>query len=242
MNILSIRALRGPNIWSLHTSIQVVVHCVEKDLHFDHLPGFEQRLRERFPEIEPFKPGATMIAALELAALGLQAQAGCQVAFSRSVATSDPDVYQIVVEYTEEDVGRLAVELAQELCVAALEDKSFDLPAALIRLRELDEELRLGPSTGAIVGAAVARGIPYRRLTEGSLVQFGWGSKQRRIQAAEMDSTSAIAEWFNRSTATPDAARGTATSLQRFTLTRSPWPHWRNKASMPIRCRARAHG
>ena len=40
----------------------------------------------------------------------------------------------------------------------------------------------------------MARGIPYRRLTDGSLVQFGWGSKQRRIQAAEIDSTSAIAE------------------------------------------------
>jgi cyanophycin synthetase len=40
----------------------------------------------------------------------------------------------------------------------------------------------------------VARGIPYRRLTSGSLVQFGWGSKQRRIQAAEIDSTSGVAE------------------------------------------------
>ena len=64
----------------------------------------------------------------------------------------------------------------------------------LTRLRELDEEFRLGPSTGAIVAAAVTRGIPYRRLTEGCLVQFGWGSKQRRIQAAEMDSTSSIGE------------------------------------------------
>jgi cyanophycin synthetase len=40
----------------------------------------------------------------------------------------------------------------------------------------------------------VARGIPTRRLTRGSLVQFGWGSKQRRIQAAETDRSSAIAE------------------------------------------------
>src|SRR3989344_3662312 len=56
------------------------------------------------------------------------------------------------------------------------------------------ENERLGPSTGSIVDAAVARGIPYRRLTRGSLVQFGWGSKQRRIQAAEVDSTSAVAE------------------------------------------------
>ncbi|HEY5801236.1 MAG TPA: cyanophycin synthetase, partial [Burkholderiaceae bacterium] len=31
-------------------------------------------------------------------------------------------------------------------------------------------------------------------MTEGSMVSFGWGSKQRRIQAAEMDTTSAIAE------------------------------------------------
>ena len=45
---------------------------------------------------------------------------------------------------------------------------------ALHRLRELDEDVRLGPSTGSIVYAAVARNIPYRRLTKGSLVQFGW--------------------------------------------------------------------
>ena len=82
----------------------------------------------------------------------------------------------------------------RQLCHAALDDAPFDLAAALARLRELDEDVRLGPSTGAIVDAAVARGIPYRRLTSGSLVQFGWGSKQRRIQAAETDRTSAIAE------------------------------------------------
>src|SRR5690606_38692747 len=61
-------------------------------------------------------------------------------------------------------------------------------------LRELDEDVRLGPSTGSIVDAAVARGIPYRRLTEGSMVQFGWGSRQQRIQAAETGFTSAISE------------------------------------------------
>ena len=54
--------------------------------------------------------------------------------------------------------------------------------------------MRLGPSTGSIVTAAAARGIPWRRLTTGSLVQFGWGAKQRRIWAAEVDSTSAVSE------------------------------------------------
>jgi cyanophycin synthetase len=135
-----------------------------------------------------------MVHVLELAALGLQAQAGCPVTFSCSTPTVDADVYQLVVEYSEEAVGRLAMELAQTLCQAALDDSPFDLADALTQLRDLDEDVRLGPSTGCIVDAAVARNIPFSRMTEGSMVRFGWGSKQRRIQAAEMDVTSAIAE------------------------------------------------
>src|SRR5690606_11162986 len=73
-------------------------------------------------------------------------------------------------------------------------DAPFGLSAAVARLRTLDEDARLGPSTGEIVQAAYTRGIPYRRLTSGSLVQLGWGSRQRRIQAAEIDATSAVSE------------------------------------------------
>jgi cyanophycin synthetase len=194
MNVLTIRALRGPNIWSLHTSIQAEVFCAGDELQLDRLTGFEDRLRERFPQIGPFSPDAALASALELGALGLQAQAGCPVAFSRCVSTIEPGVYQVVVEYTEEAVGRLAFDLSRQLCTVALENLPFDLESALKQLRELDEDQRPGPSTGAIINAAVTRGIPFRRLTEGSLVQFGWGSKQRRIQAAEMDSTSSIGE------------------------------------------------
>jgi cyanophycin synthetase len=68
---------------------------------------------------------------LEFAALGLQAQAGCPVTFSRTIETIEKDTYQVVVEYTEEAVGRLAFELAQELCRAAVEDKLFNLATAL---------------------------------------------------------------------------------------------------------------
>jgi cyanophycin synthetase len=99
-----------------------------------------------------------------------------------------------VVEYSEETVGRKALELAEKLCHAAISGMGFDLEASIAHLHELDEDVRLGPSTAAIVDAAMARGIPVRRLTDGSMVQFGWGSKQRRIQAAETDTTSAIAE------------------------------------------------
>lgn len=199
MDVTRIRALRGPNLWSHHTAIQSVVACSALETNIGQIPGFETRLRVRFPEISPFQPtghddSIPMAHVLELAALDLQAQAGCPVTFSCTTPTLDTNVYQVVVEYSEEDVGRLALELAQELCQSAVDDTPFDLAAALTRLRELDEDVRLGPSTGSIVDAAVTRGIPFSRMTEGSMVRFGWGSKQRRIQAAEMDITSAIAE------------------------------------------------
>jgi cyanophycin synthetase len=199
MEISRIRALRGPNLWSRHTAIEAIVGCSEKERSLAAMPGLEARLRDRFPEIDFLRVdddahSVSLAHVLEAAVLGLQAQAGCRVAFSRTVATVEPGTYQVVVEYSEEAVGRLAFELAQELCCAAHDDAPFDLAAALTRLRELDEDIRLGPSTGSIVNAALRRGIPYRRLTEGSMVQFGWGSRQRRIQAAETDATSAIAE------------------------------------------------
>ena len=199
MDVSRIRALRGPNLWSRHTAIQAIVTCEGAECAIAQLPGFEARLRDRFPDLGDLIPSdhldtVSMAHALEFAALGLQAQAGCPVTFSRTTQTVEPGVYQVVVEYTEEDVGRLAFERAEQLCLAALNDTPFDLEGTLKELRDLDEDIRLGPSTGAIVSAAVARGIPYRRLTQGSLVQLGWGSKQKRIQAAETSFTSAIAE------------------------------------------------
>ncbi|MGB9989698.1 cyanophycin synthetase [Massilia sp. SM-13] len=199
MEVIRTRALRGPNLWSHHTAIEAIVSCTPEEMAVDKLEGFEVRLRARFPRIAQLQPdghadAVPMVHVLELTALALQAEAGCPVTFSRTTPTLEEGIFQMVVEYTEEEVGRLAVELAEKLINAALKDEPFDLNAALTELRDLDEDVRLGPSTGAIVHAAVVRNIPYRRMTSGSMVSFGWGSRQRRIQAAEMDSTSAIAE------------------------------------------------
>ncbi len=199
MEVSRIRALRGPNLWSRHTAIEAIITCPPHEQGLSPQHPIEQQLRRIFPEVGPFdghRPGqqVTMAHALEKVTLGLQTQAGCPVSFSRTTPTQEPGVYQVVVQYTEEAVGRLALELAEKLCAAAIMGVGFDLEGAISQLHELDEDVRLGPSTGAIVDAAVARGVPIRRLTDGSLVQFGWGAKQRRIQAAEIDSTSAIAE------------------------------------------------
>ncbi|TAN13555.1 MAG: cyanophycin synthetase [Burkholderiaceae bacterium] len=199
MEVTRIRALRGPNLWTRHTAIEGIVNCAPSELDLHATPDFERRLRELFPSVgalyAPHRGSPVSMAhALALTALALQAKAGCPVTFSRTTATTTSGTFQVAVQYTVEDVGRLAFEKAQQLCRAAAEGTPFDTTAVLAELHELDGNKRLGPSTRSIVDAAVARGVPYRRLTSGSLVRFGWGRKQRYIQAAEIDRTSAIAE------------------------------------------------
>ena len=199
MEVSRIRALRGPNLWTRHTAVEALVRCEGDELDLSSRPEFETHLRHLFPGLGQLSPTdrkspLSMAHAIEATTLHLQIQAGCPVTFSRTTATNEKGVYQVAVEYTEEEVGCLAIKLARDLCSAASHAGEFDVEVAIDQLRGLDEDIRLGPSTGSIVNAAIARGIPFRRLTEGSLVQLGWGSKQRRIQAAEIDATSAIAE------------------------------------------------
>ncbi|MBQ0131571.1 MAG: ATP-grasp domain-containing protein, partial [Comamonas sp.] len=199
MEITRSRALRGPNLWSRNTATESIVHCAADEYNFMQIPRFEEKLRARFPAIgglhaQGMDNTLSLAHVLEAAALALQAQAGCLVTFSRTHATVEEGTFQVVVEYTEEAVGKRAVELAEALIQAALQDTPFDAKAAITELHELDEEERVGPSTGSLLNAAIARGIPYRRLTAGSLVQLGWGSKARKFQAAEVDQTSSVAE------------------------------------------------
>jgi cyanophycin synthetase len=200
MDVTRLRPLRGPNMWTRRTAFQAVVTCRDDEREIADVPALERRLRTILPSVpalqNPQRRGPVSLAhALEVVSLALQTDAGCPVTFSHTEETAQRGIFQVVVEYSEEAVGRAAFGHAEAVVLAALDaDGRFDAAAAVAELRELEADLRLGPSTGCIVQAAVARGIPYRRLTEGSLVQFGWGRHQRRIWAAEVDATSAVSE------------------------------------------------
>ncbi len=164
MKIESLRSLRGPNLWSNHTSLEAVVR-------FEG--SFDLALVERVAR----------------RALDFQVAVGSRVSFSEVRRISDRQC-RLVVQYAEEEVGKRALELAVKLPLEVPVSEVGDLPT----LKALAEEVRLGPSTGSIANAAERRGIPARRMTDGSLVQFGFGSRRRRIWAAETDRTSAIGE------------------------------------------------
>lgn len=82
---------------------------------------------------------------------------------------------------------------ADPLAAPAEPEPPFDFATELVRVIRGAEKRAFGPSTASLVRAAEARDIPWVRLSEGSLVQFGHGHHQRRIQATVTSETKHIA-------------------------------------------------
>lgn len=118
MEISRIRALRGPNLWTRQTAIEAIVHCTPDERALAGIPTFEPALRAQFPQLGLWRHDRnemSMANVLKLVALALQAEAGCRVSFSRCTETVEQGTYQVVVEYTEEAVGREALKQAEKL-------------------------------------------------------------------------------------------------------------------------------
>lgn len=209
MKIRAVRALRGPNIWANFTVLEALVDLEDhKERPSNTIPGFSQRVKEWLPTLvehrcglgvrggffQRLDEGTYMGHVLEHLTLELQTLAGTDVGYGRARETDEEGVYKVAIEYDDEQLARACLDKAWELCLAAVYDTPFDSQSTIAHLRDVAGRVCLGPSTRAIVDAARKRGIPVRRLNDGSLVQLGYGSRQRRIMAAETDRTGTIAQ------------------------------------------------
>ncbi len=213
MEFLNSLSLRGPNIWTYRPVIEVWLDIGSlEDSPSNTIPGFYERLTAWMPTLsehrcgigepggflERLREGTWAGHILEHVTLELQNLAGMQTGFGKARSTGVRGVYKVVVRSRNEDVTRAALQAGRDLIMAAIHDKPFDVAATVARLHEMVDSLCLGPSTACIVDAATGRGIPSIRLTEGNLVQLGYGARQRRIWTAETDRTGAIAEAISR--------------------------------------------
>ncbi len=154
--------------------------------------GFVRRLTEG--------EGTWLGHVLEHSAIELQNVAGFPVSFGRARGVGGRSgVYHVVYEYAEREVGlaagKLALDLLHALLPSALRPPSaagFDFAAARDTFLALAQRKTLGPSTAALVRAAKRRRIPWERLDGDHLIQFGYGARQRRIQASITGLTSHI--------------------------------------------------
>lgn len=209
MKFLKVMPLLGPNIWTYRPVLEAWVDIgALEDSPSNTIPGFYERLTSWLPNLIEHRCGVGERGGfllrlregtwpghiLEHVTIELQNLAGMQTGFGKARETSTRGVYKVVVRSRDATVSRACMEAARDLVMAAIEDRPFDVPGAVSRLRELADSLCLGPSTACIVEAAAERKIPFIRLNEGNLVQLGYGAKQHRIWTAETDQTSAISE------------------------------------------------
>ncbi len=139
---------------------------------------------------------------MEHIALELQNVAGSPVTFGRTRSIDGSHAhYNMVFQYMDAEVGREASRLALDLIHSLLPDdlRPEDAPPADWDFAaERDDFIRyaqrraFGPSTASLVKAAEERDIPWIRLNRASLVQFGHGRYQQRIQATTTSRTSNI--------------------------------------------------
>ncbi len=213
IEFLKIVHLRGPNMWTYRPVLEAWVDIGElEDCPSNTIPGFYERLSAWLPSLiehrcsyeerggflRRVQEGTWPGHILEHVTLELQNLAGMPGGFGKAREMVKRGVYKVVVRAWHEEITRAALYAGRDLVMAAIEDKPYDVAGTIEKLKDMVDDLLLGPSTAAIVDAADDRDIPAIRLTNANLVQLGYGSRQRRIWTAETDRTSAIGESISR--------------------------------------------
>lgn len=208
MEILETRVFEGRNVWSHTPVLQARLRLEPREqLPTCEIPGFTERLLDLLPALaehacgrgyaggflERLREGTYLGHVVEHVALELQAEAGFQVRYGKTVRGFSLETWDVVLEYGTPALGEAALQAAVALVTAVLEERAFPVPETLARLRELGAETCLGPSTKSILEACRARGIPVLSLSSGSLFQLGYGCRQKLVRATITSQTGALA-------------------------------------------------
>ncbi len=219
MQILERRTYRGPNLYAHFPVIRLNVDLGPLEQHPSAvIPGFVDGLLAALPSLDQHTcsygsaggfirrlredRGTWLGHVLEHVAIELQVLSGAKVSFGKTRGSGPEGQYFVVFEYEEERVGEAAGNLALDLLHSLLPNDlrggaevqaDFSFRERLDELIGFAQRRQFGPSTGALVRAAEKRDIPWIRLNDQSLVQFGHGRFQKRIRATLTSETRHIA-------------------------------------------------
>ena len=207
MNIQSIRTLSGPNVYTHRPALLMrldLEDLYEKESY--EVAGFVERLLALLPGlgehhcskgyeggfVERLNEGTYFGHTVEHVALELAGLAGCSATHGKTRYSGEGCVYNVVIEFCAEFATRFLLERAVALVESVVRGEDFAVGEVVEEAKGIAADTELGPSTRSIVDAASARGIPWARGNDQSLVRLGYGKYLRLIQAAMTDGTSAI--------------------------------------------------
>jgi cyanophycin synthetase len=209
MKLMEIKVMRGPNYWSNYRKRLIVLKLDLEELEkfpTNKIDGFLERLKTLIPSLythrcsegceggffKRVEEGTWMGHVIEHIALEIQSLAGMECGFGRTRSTITKGVYSVVFSYEIEKAGKYAAKAAIRIAEALIKGLPYDLKSDISVLSTMNAKYGLGPSTRSIVEEAQKKGIPFKRLNEGSLVVFGYGKNQRKIRATMTDATSGM--------------------------------------------------
>ncbi|HEX8254252.1 MAG TPA: cyanophycin synthetase [Thermoanaerobaculia bacterium] len=202
--VLERLALMGPNLYAHRPCIKWKIDIGPfEERPTNTIDGFYEGLKALLPSLYEHRcsegvaggffsrveEGTWIGHVMEHVAIELQSLAGIEVGFGRVRSAGPTGVYNVVYECEERETGIMAGELAMDLVHSLIDKEPFDVEGNVAAMRRLYERNSLGPSTRAIVDAAVKRGIPFLRLDDLNLVQLGYGANSKKIQATIASTT-----------------------------------------------------
>lgn len=211
MRINRSRVYVGPNVYEKEPVIRLIMDFKERETK--PLKSFgddvAERLIEALPGLEQHEDGTgrTVGAAirdgdchlgqvLAWTARALQRQAGAKADIARFIPGEDGVSGDVLFSYLNRSTGLEAGDLARLILLELIDpipEKPFAIRNEIADYISFASRRVLGPSGMALVEAAEARGIPWMRLNDASLIQLGHGKYQKRIEAALTSETSCIA-------------------------------------------------
>lgn len=196
MQVIHTGVMRGPNYWcpNRHKLFVLSVTLPEADvLKQEEVTRIVSEKDRMFPYAIRPQHFCNLVELTGQLVLELQSLVGLDCAYYKVHTTSDPNRFYLVYSYVEEVSGVYAGTLAVQIAEALKAGTPFQLEPELAELKRLYSNAQLGPSTRSIVEEAQRRGIPYRRLDRHSLIQLGYGSKQKTFRASVACTTSNLA-------------------------------------------------
>lgn len=208
MKIIDTRVYTGRNIYSHKLCIKLTVDVEDKfDTPTMDIEGFNERLLRAMPNLKTHKcalgyeggfverlnTGTYLPHVYEHMIIEMQNALGFMDVKYGKARCVDKSIYNVIYQYEVREAGLLCARYALECINALISGNDYNMDEAMNLIEKNILDNRLGPSTLGIYTEAMKRGIPVLKIGNQSILQLGYGKKQRRIEATLTDTTPCIA-------------------------------------------------
>lgn len=208
MKIVDTRVYTGRNIYSHKLCIKLTVDVEDKyDTPTMDIDGFNEKLLRALPNLKTHKcalgyvggfverlnTGTYLPHVYEHMIIEMQNALGFKDVKYGKARCVDKSVYNVIYQYELREAGLLCAKYALECINTIILGADYPMDEAMEKIEKSIADIRLGPSTLGLYNEAVKRGIPVFKIGNQSILQLGYGKKQRLIEATLTDTTPCIA-------------------------------------------------